>query len=70
MNKNEIKGGMKEAAGKAQKEFGKAVDSPKHTIEGGMKEAAGKVQKGMGKVQDEVRKERKQADREADRRGM
>lgn len=69
MNKNEIKGGMKEAAGKAQKEFGKAVDSPKHTIEGGMKEVAGKVQKGAGKIQEEARKQRKDADREADRRG-
>ena len=43
MNKEQIKGGMKEAAGKVQKEFGKAVDSPKHEIEGGMKEAEGKT---------------------------
>jgi uncharacterized protein YjbJ (UPF0337 family) len=70
MNKNEIKGGMKEAAGKAQKEFGKAVDSPKHTIEGGMKELGGKVQKEAGKIQEDVRKERKEANREADRRGF
>jgi uncharacterized protein YjbJ (UPF0337 family) len=70
MNKNEIKGGMKEAAGKAQKEFGKAVDSPKHTIEGGMKELGGKVQKEAGKIQEDVRKERKAANREADRRGF
>ena len=70
MNKNEIKGGMKEAAGKVQKEFGKAVDSPKHMIEGGAKEVAGKVQKGAGKIQEDVRKERKDANREADRRGF
>jgi uncharacterized protein YjbJ (UPF0337 family) len=70
MNKNEIKGGMKEAAGKAQKEFGKAVDSPKHTLEGGMKEVAGKVQKEAGKVQEDVRKQRKEADKAADRRGF
>ena len=70
MNKNEIKGGMKEAAGKAQKEFGKAVDSPKHTIEGGMKEVAGKVQKEAGKMQDDVRKQRKEADKAADRNGF
>jgi uncharacterized protein YjbJ (UPF0337 family) len=70
MNKNEIKGGMKEAAGKAQKEFGKAVDSPKHTIEGGMKELGGKVQKEAGKIQEDVRKERKEANREADRKGF
>jgi uncharacterized protein YjbJ (UPF0337 family) len=66
MNKNQVKGGMKEAAGKVQKEFGKAVDSPKHTIEGGMKEVGGKTQKTVGNVQDDSRKreeERRNADR-------
>lgn len=55
MNKDQVKGGMKEATGKVQKEFGKAVDSPKHAIKGGMKEAAGKVQKGFGDAKDEAR---------------
>lgn len=67
MNKNQVKGGMKEAAGKVQKEFGKAVDSPKHTIEGGMKEVGGKVQKGVGDMQDDARK-RREAERDLDRR--
>ena len=58
MNKNQVKGGMKEAAGKVQKEFGKAVDSPKHTIEGGMKELGGKTQKTVGNMQDDARKRR------------
>lgn len=58
MNKNQVKGGMKEAAGKVQKEFGKAVDSPKHTIEGGMKELGGKTQKTVGDVQEDARKRR------------
>jgi uncharacterized protein YjbJ (UPF0337 family) len=58
MNKNQVKGGMKEAAGKVQKEFGKAVDSPKHTIEGGMKELGGKTQKAVGDVQEDGRKRR------------
>lgn len=52
MNKDTIKGSMKEAAGKVQKEFGKAVDSPKHQIEGGMKEAEGKGQKAAGHMKD------------------
>ncbi len=43
MNKDQIKGTIKEAAGKVQKEFGKSVDSPKHEIEGGMKEVVGKT---------------------------
>ena len=63
MNRNQVKGGMKEAAGKVQKEFGKAVDSPKHAIEGGMKELGGKTQKTVGNMQEDARKKR-----EAERR--
>lgn len=58
MNKNQVEGGMKQAGGKIQKEFGKAVDSPKHTIKGAAKEAGGKVQKGVGNMQDDARKNR------------
>ena len=50
MNKDTIKGSMKETAGKVQKEFGKAVDSPKHNVEGGAKEAEGKGQKAAGHI--------------------
>lgn len=70
MNKDQIKGGMKEAAGKVQKEFGKAVDSPKHTIEGGMKEAAGKAQKGLGNVKEDIKNVRKDAKHQAEKRGF
>lgn len=55
MNKDQIKGGMKEAAGKIQKEFGKAVDSPKHVIEGGMKEVSGKTQKAVGDAKEHIK---------------
>lgn len=65
MNKNQIKGAVKEASGVVQKEFGKAVDSPKHTIEGAAKEIAGKAQKEVGNLQDDAEKARK---REEDRR--
>jgi uncharacterized protein YjbJ (UPF0337 family) len=64
MNENQIKGGMKEAAGKVQKEFGKAVDSPKHEIEGGLKEVAGKTQKAAGDVEDKAKKMSKDAERD------
>ena len=70
MNKDTIKGSMKEAAGKVQKEFGKAVDSPKHQIEGGMKEVAGKTEKAVGDMKEKVKDARKDANREADRRGF
>jgi len=61
MNKNQIDGGMKEAAGKVQKQFGKVVDSPKHKAEGGMKEAAGKVQKTAGNIEGKARNIGKEA---------
>ncbi len=70
MNKNQIKGAAKEAAGAVQKEFGKAVDSPKHTIEGGAKEVAGKAQKAAGDLQEDLKKARKEADRAAERNGF
>lgn len=61
MNKNQINGGMKEAAGKVQKEFGKVVDSPKHKAEGGMKEAEGKVQKTAGNIEEKAKNIAKEA---------
>lgn len=70
MNKDQIKGGMKEAAGKVQKEFGKAVDSPKHEIQGGMKEVAGKTEKTVGDMKEKVKDARKDADHEAGKRGF
>lgn len=69
MNKNQVKGGMKEAGGKIQKEFGKAVDSPKHTIKGGMKEVAGKAQKAVGDMQEKSRKDREDVRKAENRRG-
>ena len=69
MNKDQIKGTIKEAAGKVQKEFGKAVDSPKHQIEGGMKEVAGKAQKTVGNIKEDVKDARKDANRNAEKRG-
>lgn len=48
MNRDQVKGRVKEAAGKLQKNAGKAVDSPKHTVKGMAREAAGKIQKKVG----------------------
>jgi uncharacterized protein YjbJ (UPF0337 family) len=58
MNKDQVKGAAKETAGKIQKEFGKAVDSPKHTIEGTAKEVTGKVQKKVGDMKEDDKKQR------------
>jgi uncharacterized protein YjbJ (UPF0337 family) len=62
MNEHHVKGAMKDAEGKVQKEFGKAVDSPKHTIEGAAKQVAGKTQKAAGDMKDGARR----ADRDRD----
>lgn len=70
MNKEQIKGGMKEAAGKVQKEFGKAVNSPKHQAEGAMKEVAGKTEKAIGDIKEKVRNARKDANHDAEKRGF
>ncbi len=61
MNKNQTQGGMKEVAGKVQKEFGKIVDSPKHQAEGGMKEVEGKVQKTAGNIEEKAKNISKEA---------
>ena len=55
MNKDQIKGGMKDAAGKIQKEAGKVVGSKEHQAKGMSKQAEGKVQKGVGNVKDAMR---------------
>jgi uncharacterized protein YjbJ (UPF0337 family) len=69
MNKNQVKGAGKEAAGVVQKEFGKAVDSPKHVIEGATKEVIGKTQKAAGNIQEDAKKDRKDANKQAEKRG-
>jgi uncharacterized protein YjbJ (UPF0337 family) len=69
MNKNQVKGAGKEAAGVVQKEFGKAVDSPKHVVEGTTKEVIGKTQKAAGNIQEDVKKDRKDANKQAEKRG-
>jgi uncharacterized protein YjbJ (UPF0337 family) len=48
MNKDQIKGSAKEAAGKVQKNVGKATGSTGHQVKGTAKEIAGKAQKAYG----------------------
>jgi uncharacterized protein YjbJ (UPF0337 family) len=69
MNKNQIEGAAKEAAGVVQKEVGKALKSPGNAIEGAAKEAAGKAQKAAGNVQEDIKDARKDANKEAEKRG-
>jgi uncharacterized protein YjbJ (UPF0337 family) len=50
MNKDQVKGHMKDWAGKAQQKLGKLTGSKEQQAKGVMKQAEGKVQKGVGDV--------------------
>ena len=55
MNKDQVKGGAKEVAGKVQKNVGDLVGSEKQQEKGAVKEAAGKVQKNYGDAKEAVK---------------
>ena len=48
MNRDQVKGRVKEAAGKATKNAGRAVGSAKMEVKGLAREIGGKVQKTVG----------------------
>jgi uncharacterized protein YjbJ (UPF0337 family) len=52
MNKDEIKGTVKDVAGKAQQKVGELTGSEEQQIKGLKNQAEGKVQKGVGHVKD------------------
>jgi uncharacterized protein YjbJ (UPF0337 family) len=55
MNKDQVKGGMKDIAGKAQEKVGEATNNRSQQAKGMLKQAEGKVQKGVGDVKDAAR---------------
>ena len=52
MNTNQVKGAIKDVAGKAQEKIGNAIDSDKQRAKGLSKQVEGKVQKKVGDVQE------------------
>jgi uncharacterized protein YjbJ (UPF0337 family) len=58
MNKDQIKGAAREAAGKLQKNVGKATANGTMAVKGSVKEAAGKVQKGFGNAKEDLKTKR------------
>ena len=56
MNKDQVKGTVKEAAGKVQQKTGEAIDSPEQQAKGLAKQGEGKVQKTVGDAK-EITKE-------------
>lgn len=55
MNKDQIKGTLKEAEGKVQKKVGEATDDLGQQAKGLGKEAAGKVQKNLGDAKEDLK---------------
>ncbi len=55
MNKDQVKGTVKQAAGKIQQKTGEAVGSEKHQAKGIAKQMEGKLQKGVGDLKDHHR---------------
>jgi uncharacterized protein YjbJ (UPF0337 family) len=54
MNKDQVKGVVKDVAGKVQEKAGKLVGSKKQQVKGYSKQISGKVQKGVGDVKQSV----------------
>ena len=54
MNKNQIKGSVKDVTGKIQQKVGEATGNTKQQVKGVAKQIEGKVQKGLGYVQRDV----------------
>jgi len=54
MNKDQVKGAVKDVAGKAQQKVGELTGSDKQQIKGLKNQAEGKIQKGFGDVKEAV----------------
>lgn len=55
MNKDQVKGGAKDIAGKVQEQAGKVVGSKEQQAKGLAKQVEGKVQKGFGDAKQSVK---------------
>jgi uncharacterized protein YjbJ (UPF0337 family) len=66
MNKDQIKGAANEAAGKVQKNVGKATSNGTQQVKGAVREVAGKVQKEYGNAKADHKASQK-ADRDIER---
>lgn len=58
MNRDQVKGRIKEAGGKIQQKAGKAAGSVKHQAKGLARQGAGKVQKSVGDARNDAEKGR------------
>lgn len=56
MNKDQVKGTAKDAAGKVQRKAGEFTGSDKHQLKGAAKQAEGKTQKAYGDVKEDIKR--------------
>lgn len=61
MNKEQLKGSLKQAAGKVQEEFGEMVDSPKHVAKGLSRQVAGRAEKAVGDLKEAAERVRRKS---------
>jgi uncharacterized protein YjbJ (UPF0337 family) len=52
MNTDQVKGTLKDAAGKVQQKAGEVIDSPEQQAKGAAKQVEGKTQKAFGDVKE------------------
>lgn len=62
MNKDQVKGRVKEAEGKMKEVAGKVVGNEKLEAEGKVDQALGKVQSGYGDLKEDIKDEIKKSD--------
>jgi uncharacterized protein YjbJ (UPF0337 family) len=55
MNKDQVKGAVKDVAGKVQEKSGKLVGSKEQQVKGLSKQISGKVQKGVGDAKQSIK---------------
>ncbi len=58
MNKHQIRGAANEAAGKLQKNVGKATANGTQQVKGAARELAGKAEKALGNAKSSAKRER------------
>lgn len=58
MNKDQVKGAVKNVAGKVQQQVGKMVDSKEQEAKGLQKQIAGKAQQTYGDAKEAIKKPR------------
>ena len=58
MNRDQVKGSVKDAAGKIQRKVGEMTGSATQQVKGAAKQVEGKIQKGIGNARDDAEKGR------------